>query len=271
MSLLEAILLGALQGATEFLPISSSGHLALAQHFLGIEEADVAFDVALHVATLLAVLVVYRRSLARLLGAGLRGIGGGRWLRAPKAAWRESEEARWLVFLALGSVPTAILGLLFQEPLERAFSAPRLVATMLLVTGAVLLLPRLRRRPGSDDVSWWKAPLVGIAQGLAITPGISRSGSTISLALLMGVEAEKAARFSFLLSIPAIAGALALKAGDLAASNVTPAAFVAGFVSAFVIGLAALVGLLALLKRGRFAVFSVYCFALGLAALIALG
>lgn len=270
MTLLEAILLGALQGATEFLPVSSSGHLALAQHFLGVEEGQVAFDVVLHVATLLAVMVVYREVLGRLCGAAVRESFSGRLFRSPRTVWRESEEIRLIGLLALGSLPTAAIGLLFQDRLEAAFGSPVLVATMLVVTGAVLLLPRLRRKPAENHLRLWHAPLIGVAQGLAITPGISRSGSTISLGLLLGVRAEEAARYSFLLSIPAILGALLLKSGDLVEAALPAGVLVGGFVAAFAVGLTALLALLALLRRGRFGIFSVYCFGLGLAALVAL-
>lgn len=273
MSWLEALLLGALQGATEFLPVSSSGHLALAQHFLAVEGPQVAFDVVLHVATLLAVVVVYRNDLARLVRVLAGALASREVRRAPLASVRRSQELALAVALVAGSLPTAAIGLLFQEPLEALFERPAVVASMLLVTGAVLQLPRLAPQRGElrSGVGVPAALAIGAAQGLAITPGISRSGTTISIALLLGIAPAAAARFSFLLSIPAILGALVLKLPDLAgAAAPAPALLAAGFVTAFLVGWAALALLLALLRRGRFAVFSWYCWAVGLAALAAL-
>jgi undecaprenyl-diphosphatase len=273
MSWLEALLLGALQGLTEFLPISSSGHLALAQHFLAVEGSQVAFDVMLHVATLLAVVVVYRRDLARLLRAVLGAVASRHFWKAPAAGVRESSELALGLALVAGSIPTAAIGLLFQEPLEALFERPAVVASMLLVTGAILQLPRLLPPRGErrERIGTLAALAVGTAQGLAITPGISRSGATISAALLLGVAPAAAARFSFLLSIPAIVGALALKLPDLSgAAAPAPALLATGFAAAFLVGWASLALLLALLRRGRFALFSWYCWAVGLAALGAL-
>ncbi|HVS12600.1 MAG TPA: undecaprenyl-diphosphate phosphatase [Thermoanaerobaculia bacterium] len=272
MTPLYAVLLGALQGATEFLPISSSGHLALAQHFLGIDGAEgsaVAFDVVLHVGTLLAVILVYRESLIALARATLGALRQASSYRRPVATLGGSEELRLLLALALGSIPTAAIGLLFQEPLEGLFDRPAVVASMLLVTGALLALPAvLRVRPREERVvAPWQALLVGAIQGLAITPGISRSGSTISVALLLGLAPGLAARFSFLLSIPAILGALALKLPDLDLAEIAPLALAAGFVTSFAVGWGALVVLLAVLRRGRFSLFAIYCCALGVAVL----
>jgi undecaprenyl-diphosphatase len=275
VSVLEAILLGTVQGLTEFLPISSSGHLVLMQHFLGVSEGQVTFDVVLHLGTLGAVMATYRHSLGRMAVAVWRALTSAEAWRRPLRTWQSSEELRWVGLLVLGSIPTALIGFFFQAPLEAAFSSPRLAAVMLLVTGAMLQLPKLRRSaPAADEagaVRAWQAPIVGVLQGLAIIPGISRSGATISGALLMGVPARQAARFSFLLSIPAILGATALKMTDVEPVGQAPLVLVVGAVSAFVVGWAALMLLLQMLRRGRFSSFSIYCFALGVAALIALG
>lgn len=273
VSYLESILLGVVQGLTEFLPISSSGHLVLAQYFLGLHEPQVFFDVMLHLGTLGAVVAAYRRSLARLAVSAWRAAGDPAFWRGPVAAVRASPELRLIVFLFLGSVPTAAIGILFKEPLEAAFGSPRVVATMLLVTGALLQAPRLRpdRGQAGGELSWWQALLVGTMQGLAIIPGISRSGSTISVALLAGVAAEEAAELSFLLSIPAILGAVVVKLRDAGAVAGPPAGVVvAGALSAFVVGYLSLVFLLLVLRKGRLSAFSWYCFAVGAAALLAL-
>jgi len=263
-----ALLLGTLQGLTEFLPISSSGHLALAQHFFGAAgpgSEHVAFDVVLHVATLLAVVLVYRHSLVALARRGFAAARSAESYRRPLSTIQSSEELRLLLALALGSLPTAVIGLLFQERLESLFDRPAVVASMLLVTGALLSLPRLLgAQPHEENVVRpWQALLIGIVQGLAITPGISRSGSTISVALLLGIAPALAARFSFLLSIPAILGALLLKLGDLDFATTSGLELALGFASAFIVGCASLAVLLAMLRRGRFSLFAIYCFVLG--------
>ncbi|HVS62906.1 MAG TPA: undecaprenyl-diphosphate phosphatase [Thermoanaerobaculia bacterium] len=263
-----ALLLGALQGLTEFLPISSSGHLALAHHFFGAADPgseQVAFDVVLHVATLLAVLLVYRHSLVALARAGFDAARSSGSYRRPRATIQSSDELRLVLALALGSLPTAVIGLLFQDRLESLFDRPAVVASMLLVTGALLSLPRLlgARAHEENVVRPWQAVLIGIVQGLAITPGISRSGSTISVALLLGIAPALAARFSFLLSIPAILGALLLKLGDLDFATTSGLELTLGFAAAFLVGWASLAVLLAMLRRGRFSLFAIYCFVLG--------
>lgn len=270
MDLWQAIVLGLVQGLTEFLPISSSGHLVLMQHFLGLTGPRVFFDVMLHLGTLGAVVAAYRRSLGRLARSVVGALGSGALAR-PGEALRGSRELRLVALLALGSVPTAVIGLLFQEPLEALFESPRAVAGMLLVTGAWLHLPKLRRRPPEAEPGPWQALLVGTVQGIAIVPGISRSGSTIASAMTAGVAPIRAAELSFLLSIPAILGATLLKLGDLG-SEAVPAWWVvaAGAAVAFAVGWASIVVLLAVLERGRLGVFSWYCFALGVAALVAL-
>jgi undecaprenyl-diphosphatase len=219
------------------------------------------------------VVVVYRRDLARLLRAVLGAVASRRFWKAPATGVRESPELALGLALVAGSIPTAAIGLLFQEPLEALFERPAVVASMLLVTGAILQLPRLLPPRGErrERIGALAALAVGTAQGLAITPGISRSGATISAALLLGVAPAAAARFSFLLSIPAIVGALALKLPDLSgAAAPAPALLATGFAAAFLVGWASLALLLALLRRGRFALFSWYCWAVGLAALGAL-
>jgi len=269
MSYLEAIWLGIVQGLTEFLPISSSGHLALMQHFLGVKEAGVFFEVMLHVGTLGAVFLVYRNDLLRLTRASVRAIFDRRTLQNPRQAFRESADLRLVLFLFLGSVPTALIGILGKDALESLFDRPVIVACMLIVTGVCLLLPKLFGVDASKGgpVKGWQAPLIGVVQGLAIIPGISRSGSTISTALLLGIESAAAARFSFLLSIPAILGAVVLKLGDLGGEVTLSGAIWAGMLASFIVGYLALLLLLRMLRKGRFAVFSYYCFGLAAVAL----
>jgi undecaprenyl-diphosphatase len=289
MGVLEAIVLGAVQGLTEFLPISSSGHLVLMQHFLGVGEGQLLLDVMLHLGTVAAVVVVYRQCLGRMALAIARALTSAEFYHQPLRTWRASTDLRWVGLLIVGSVPTAVIGLLFRDSFEAAFASPRFAATMLIVTGVILQLPRLRpagapgpepggEKAGPDAPSKAEdatptpgaAVLIGTAQGLAILPGISRSGSTISAALLLGVPADEAARFSFLLSIPAILGAVVLELERADGASPEATVLVAGAVTAFAIGWASLAVLLAMLRQGRFAVFSYYCLAIGIIAWIAL-
>lgn len=264
MTFLEAILLGILQGLTEFLPISSSGHLVLAQAFLGLKEPLVFFDVMLHVGTLAAVLVTYRHTIVQLLKGGLSAIGNPEFYRQPIATLNAAAELKFIGLLLLGSIPTGIIAVLFKTQLESIFDAVQLVSVMLIVTGVLLQLPRLRRSETKAQLKTWHAPLIGVAQGGAITPGISRSGTTISLALLFGVSAKTAAEYSFLLSIPAILGAVVLKIQDVGDTVIPIHVVGTGMLAAFVVGYIALRFLLVMLNRGKFSVFSYYCVALGI-------
>jgi len=259
MTLFDAILLGILQGATEFLPVSSSGHLVLAQQLIeGFSQPGIAFDVLLHLGTLGAVLCYFWRDLCGLATCLGR--------RDPAAAL----ERRLLGLLVVGSVPTAVIGLTFKDWFERMFAAPALVAGMLLVTGTLLFFAD-RYRPGRRSegaLTVTDALLTGAAQGLAIIPGISRSGSTIAVLLLRGVSAETAARFSFLLSLPAVGGAALLSLNDIEqlAPDEWPL-YLAGAGAALLVGLLAIHLLLGVLRRRQLGWFAVYCWLVGAIAL----
>ena len=271
MTFFEAILLGILQGLTEFLPVSSSGHLVLAQQFLGLKEPLVFFDVMLHVGTLAAVLVVYRDAIKRLVIGGLSTLGDKELWRQPRETLNSSAELKFIGLILLGSIPTGIIAVLFKTELESFFDEVRLVSIMLILTGVILQLPRLRREKADNSVGQlktWHAPLIGIAQGCAITPGISRSGTTISLALFLGIPAKTAAEYSFLLSIPAILGAVALKIRDVGDTTVPLHIVGTGMIASFIVGYIALRFLLVILNRGKFSLFSYYCIALGLTSLL---
>ena len=274
MTFLEAILLGILQGLTEFLPVSSSGHLVLAQQFLGLKEPLVFFDVMLHVGTLAAVLVAYRDAIRRLVVGGLSTLVTPQVWRHPRATLNTSPELRFIYLILLGSIPTGIIAVAFKTQLESFFEEVRLVSVMLILTGAILQLPRLRKKnPDRPDDSvpqlkTWHAPLIGIAQGCAITPGISRSGTTISLSLFLGIPAKTAAEYSFLLSIPAILGAVVLKVRDISETAIALHILAGGMLSAFIVGYIALRFLLVVLNRGQFSRFSYYCIALGVFSLL---
>ena len=270
MELYQAIILGIVQGLAEFLPVSSSGHLVLFQNFFGFEEPELLFDVCLHVGTLVAVCAVFYREILSILGtliktpALLRSSGGIRPLFA------ENEDIRLAVLIVAGSVPTAVLGLLFHRMAEQIFGAVWIVGVMLLITGTLLWLTRLKKGTGRsiEGMTLPDALIIGLIQGMAILPGISRSGSTISVALFLGIDRELAGRYSFLLSIPAILGALVLNLDPSAAQTTIPVTtIITGAVFAGVVGYAALVVLLRLVKNGKLYRFSPYCWLLGVGAL----
>ena len=260
----SAMFLGVVQGVTEYLPVSSSGHLTLAQHLLGFTEPEIFFDIVLHIGTLAAVTWYYRQSLFSSIMetvGGLRSIAGG---GSTKALMAESEGFRlWaLVFIAL--IPTGIIGLSMKKWFEAMFEQPALVGVMLIITGVILFLTRFSRQKGAGilDMSIMAALAVGAVQGLAVAPGVSRSGATICVALFLGVERETAARFSFILSIPAVLGALILKMReDL--GDVAPAAMATGFVTSTVVGYLCLALLIFIIKQGKLSWFSAYCVAVG--------
>lgn len=247
-----AALLAVVQGLTEFLPVSSSGHLVLAQTWLGFDpEAAVAFDLALHLGTLVPVLLFYRQDLVTLTRETLRG-GEGR---------------RFVGYVVLASVPTAAIGLGLEDQFKALFHDPRAVGMALLVTSALLLASRFGEGRQSRSLGVALALVLGTVQGLAITPGISRSGSTIAVALMLGLRREEAARFSFLMSVPAIGGAALLELGDLP-PGLPWGQMALGFGVAAVTGYLALWALVRLVIRGRFWVFAPYVAAVGALALI---
>lgn len=265
MAAVKAAVLGLVQGLTEFLPVSSSGHLVLGQHLFGLKEPELLFDVVLHLGTLVAVFIVFRKELVDLVLEFLRLPGLIRDRRLGRA-WRERAQFRMMVLIVIGSVPTAILGFAFKDWFESLFSSTLAVGLALVFTGAILYLTKSLKGVGRGVHGFGPADslLVGLAQGLAITPGLSRSGLTICTGLFLGLERELAARYSFLLSIPAISGALVLQLRDFKPGVFGPVDLGIGFVSAFLSGLFALVILLRLVKRGRLHYFSYYCWLIGL-------
>ncbi len=252
--LVGAVLLGLLQGLTEFLPVSSSGHLVLLQQFFPVQGDALLFDLVLHVGTLLPVLYFYRDRVAVLLTDPIHGSG---------PFWKREGVRTWLL-LAAASLPTALIGLSLEDYFETLFSNPGALTFTFAITATVLLATRFAPAP-HRPLTLPIALVLGTVQGMAITPGISRSGSTIAAALFLGVEREEAARFSFLMSVPAIAGAVLKKSLDADLSGVDPTAVGVGFTSALVSGYLALVLLVALVKRGNLHWFAPWCY--GAAAL----
>jgi undecaprenyl-diphosphatase len=255
VELLRYVLLGVIQGFTEFLPVSSTGHLVLAEHWLCLNPPGVITEVALHLATLISVVIVYRRDIVCF---------------CLERNWR------FLGLITLGTLVTAAMVWPVMDQLaaltETASAVP-LVGSMLLLTGGWLVLAdwRLRRHPTSRELGWMGALLVGIAQAVAALPGISRSGATIGAALQLGAERAAAARFSFLLSIPVIIGAGLIAAHDLQntplSDQLNAGGLALAFCAALVCGILAIHVVLWLLKRARLAYFAVYCFLLGAIAI----
>jgi undecaprenyl-diphosphatase len=263
MTFFHALFLGILQGLTEFLPVSSSGHLVLLQQLFGLHEPALVFDIFVHVATLGVVLILYRQDVWMLIAAWLGPI-------VPCAALRQEGEraaARRLGLLVLlANVPTALCGILFAPVFERLFATPWAVGIALCVTG--LILWRLRVVAISEGevarLGVGQALLLGCVQGLAIVPGISRSGSTIATALFCGTPRALAARFSFLMAVPAIFGAALLKASALSTLSAGHVGLLlTGMLSAFVVGYLALRLLLHVVTQGTLWRFALYCWLVG--------
>ncbi|MDY6951263.1 MAG: undecaprenyl-diphosphate phosphatase [Thermodesulfobacteriota bacterium] len=264
MGWLQAILLGMVQGLTEFLPVSSSGHLVLLQALFGFKEPDLFFDVSVHVGTLVAVCVFFFGDLRDI---ALAFFSKSTWSAGNMGRlhqWRQVPELRLLALIVIGSVPTAVLGLAFRPLAGHLFSSVRVVGVMLLVTGLLLWFTRPLQQKGRAELTVWDALCVGVMQGLAILPGISRSGSTIAIGLFKGLDRETAARYSFLLSIPAIVGAMALELVQARISGMPPLGpTLIGACVAGAVGYMALKTLIRFVKKGTLYTFAFYCWPLG--------
>ena len=257
MNYLEAVALGLLQGLTEFLPVSSSGHLVIAQHFLGIRQPGVTFEVMVHFGTLLSIIWVFRKDLFSLL----RGF------------YSKREERRLLIFLIIGVIPTGLMGLLLKPFFVMLYDKPFVVGIALLVTGFIVVAISKVGTKFRDitKMTYADALIVGIFQGIAIIPGISRSGSTILGALWRGLNRETAVRYSFLLALPAIAGATALELKELlefGGGGEFLGANIAAMLTSFISGILAITVFIDLLKRGKFYYIAFYCWVIGLLTIL---
>jgi len=265
------VLLGIIQGLTEFLPVSSSGHLVIAQKLLNIPNS-IPFDVTVHLATLLSVIVYFWKDIIDILRwftVGLYRIG------ARQAGFSEVYNRlsgfRMACLLLLGTAVTALIGFAFQDYFEALFSSPRAVGGFLILTGVIIFtaetFPRGKKEAG--QVTWWDAVLIGLAQSAAIAPGLSRSGTTVSAGLMRGLNRELAAKYSFLLSIPAILGAGLLEMRKIiAVPDIQP--LLLGAAAAFISGYLAIGLFMGLITRFRLRGFAYYCAAIGLLIIILL-
>lgn len=258
METFDAIILGIIQGLTEFLPVSSSGHLELGKAILGdhsVPEESLLFTVVLHFATALSTMVVFRKDVWEII----KGLFQFQW----------NEETRFSLKIIISMLPAVLIGLFFEKQLEAFFGGDiRFVGLMLLIT-AVLLYFADKAKDTDKKVSYKNAFIVGVSQAIAMLPGISRSGATISTSVLLGVDKTKAARFSFLMVVPLIFGKMAkdIMSGELSVQSEDTFAMAAGFIAAFIAGLAACTWMIQLVKKSKLSYFAIYCLIVGLIAI----
>ncbi|WP_370477708.1 undecaprenyl-diphosphate phosphatase [Tamlana flava] len=259
MEIIDAIILGIIQGLTEFLPVSSSGHLELGKAILdnhSVPEESLLFTVVLHFATALSTMVVFRKDIISLI------------IGALKFKW--NEDLQFMAKIAVSMIPAVAIGLFFEKQLEQLFSGNIfLVGSMLIITGVLLFLAD-KARNTNKEVSFMNAFVIGISQAIAMLPGISRSGATISTSVLLGNDKTKAARFSFLMVVPLIFAKIAkdVLSGELTYNSGNFTALSIGFIAAFVAGLFACTWMISLVRRSKLTYFAVYCGIIGLVAII---
>ena len=264
MSWIQALILGLIQGLTEYLPVSSSGHLAIGQALFGLEdgEANLTFTVLLHIATVLSTVVILWSEIV--------------WIIKDLFKWKWNEGTQYVVNILISMIPVAIVGLFFKDKIEEVFGSGLLiVGIMLIVTATLLTFSYFAKPRQKEHISPVHAFVIGIAQACAVMPGLSRSGSTIATGLLLGNKKEKLAQFSFLMVIPPILGEALLDIKDIfevgfseAMSGLSPAAALVGFLAAFISGCFACKWMINIVKKGKLIWFAVYCFIVGGIAII---
>lgn len=258
MSLIEAIILGIVQGLTEFLPVSSSGHLELGKALFGeklVAQDSLTFTVVLHFATALSTMVVFRKEVFTII----KGLFQFQW----------NEELEFSIKIIISMIPAVIIGLFFEEELEQLFGGKILFVGIMLLITALLLLLADKAKNTDKNVTYKKSFIIGIAQAIAMLPGISRSGATISTSVLLGIDRTKAARFSFLMVVPLIFGKVAkdLMSGEISFQNEQFGVMSAGFIAAFISGIFACNWMISLVKRSKLSYFAIYCAIVGLIAI----
>ena len=260
MGIFQAIVLGIVQGLTEFLPVSSSGHVEIGSALFGIQSSEnLLFLTVIHGATAMSTIAVYRKDIAVIFRDLLK--------------FRNNESLNFTLKILFSAIPVFILGVFFRENVEYFFGGRTgMVGTMLLITGLLLTFAHFKGTT-SGIVSYPKAFIIGIAQAIAVIPGISRSGATISTSLLLGVDKERATRFSFLMVLIPILGAMLLDIIDMVrqpdySSGISPSALFAGFIAAFITGFLACTWMIRIVKKGKLIYFAIYCFIIGFTAIV---
>tara|TARA_R110000751_G_scaffold113854_3_gene213044 strand:- start:16209 stop:17003 length:795 start_codon:yes stop_codon:yes gene_type:complete len=258
MDIFDSILLGIVQGLTEFLPVSSSGHLEIGKAILGdksIPEESLLFTVVLHFATALSTIVIFRKDILDIIKGFL--------------AFKWNEDTKFVTKIAISILPAAFVGLFFEEQLEQLFGGNILLVGCMLLVTAILLFFADKAKNTNKNVSFKDALIIGVSQAIAMLPGISRSGATISTSVLLGNDKTKAARFSFLMVVPLIFGKIAkdILGGDLNFDSQNITALSAGFIAAFVAGLFACTWMISLVKKSKLSYFAIYCAIVGIIAI----
>ncbi|MEM5539073.1 MULTISPECIES: undecaprenyl-diphosphate phosphatase [unclassified Olleya] len=258
MDIFDSILLGIVQGLTEFLPVSSSGHLEIGKAILGdksIPEESLLFTVVLHFATALSTIVIFRKDILDIIKGFL--------------AFKWNEDTKFVTKIAISMLPAAFVGLFFEEQLEQLFGGNILLVGCMLLVTAILLFFADKAKNTNKNVSFKDALIIGVSQAIAMLPGISRSGATISTSVLLGNDKTKAARFSFLMVVPLIFGKIAkdILGGDLNFDSQNITALSAGFIAAFVAGLFACTWMISLVKKSKLSYFAIYCAIVGIIAI----
>ena len=269
MDILQAIIIGLVQGLTEFLPVSSSAHLIFAQQALGVADVGLAFDVLLHVGTLVAVIVYFYTDIINMIKGfllSLVDLKEGKFISEVKKD--PYKKLAWLTILA--TIPVGVVGVLFNDVVEEMFTGLTIPAFLLLVTGCLLYISQRMNsgRINVQNISQKEALIMGCGQAIAVLPGLSRSGTTIAAGLFAGLDKEFAAKFSFILSIPAILGAAIFQLKDLSGGNVEIGACIAGFIVAAISGYLAISVLLKIVREKSLDIFAYYCWIVGIVVLV---
>lgn len=259
MSWLEALILGIIQGLTEFLPVSSSGHLEISKFILGdtsLPEESLLMTVVLHAATAISTLVVFRKDVAEIIS----GLFQFKW----------NDQTIFSLKIIASMIPAGLVGVFYNEEIEALFGGRLLLVGFMLIVTAILLLLADRAKTSEKGVGYWDAIIIGISQAIAIMPGISRSGATISTSVLLGIDRSKAARFSFLMVVPLILGAMAkdLMSGEINYESTHMIPLIVGFIAAFITGILACTWMIALVKKAKLSWFALYCLVVGLVAIV---